>query len=208
MRLSLQAPGGQGRLVGRYRRDLPHRPDSFLRPVLRAGKRDHRQYGGAVLPGLAFGRAPCLADALATRGEAKWGDLGPRLITTTLRELGLMEHAQPPASCYPIHWKQALDFLDPAKTASILERASRRCSFTCGTRSIAWRASIRRCVLRPDHSCGRWPTAIRSKAGATMRPRRPPMRVRCRHRRCSGPAESTRPPPDQIELERALLLLT
>jgi hypothetical protein len=65
----------------------------------------------------------CLAETLATRGRAKWGDLGPRLITNSLREHGLIEHAQRPAICYPVHWKQALDLLDPAKTASITERA-------------------------------------------------------------------------------------
>lgn len=47
---------------------------------------------------------------------------GPRLFTELLRETGESNQAQPAATCYPIHWKEAEIIFKPARTTELKER--------------------------------------------------------------------------------------
>jgi glycosyl transferase family 2 len=60
--------------------------------------------------------------ALRVRGNAKWGQIGPQLITNVIDGLGLNDRIQPKGTCYAIHWSEAFDLLKPSKLDSIEER--------------------------------------------------------------------------------------
>lgn len=64
----------------------------------------------------------CLEEALNIGSRAKWGEIGPFLLTRVLRAGGLVDTVQPEATAYPIHWTDALDLFRPAKTASLASR--------------------------------------------------------------------------------------
>ena len=64
----------------------------------------------------------CLDEVSKLGRGVKWGDGGPRLLTRVLERHGLSDRAQPPATCYPIHFSEALDVLRPAKTAALQSR--------------------------------------------------------------------------------------
>jgi Alpha 1,4-glycosyltransferase conserved region len=66
--------------------------------------------------------ARCLEEALAHQAELSWGDIGPKLLTRIVRQLGNFDQVHPPAACYPVHWRDALDVLRPEAAAHIRER--------------------------------------------------------------------------------------
>jgi hypothetical protein len=87
--------------IATYRRFFAHEDDEFL--------------NGAVLhfaPGDALIDA-CLLRAHAIGENAKWGEIGPRLITQVVSDAGVIAQAQPAGLCYPIHWSEALELLLP-----------------------------------------------------------------------------------------------
>lgn len=51
-----------------------------------------------------------------------WGEIGPRLITRLVNEKNLKSEIQQTEAFYPVHWKYALDALDPTKTSDINQR--------------------------------------------------------------------------------------
>lgn len=61
----------------------------------------------------------CYEEAQRAGRDIVWGQTGPRLFTRILGEQGLSHHARPSATCYPLHWHQALDALDPARMREI-----------------------------------------------------------------------------------------
>lgn len=58
-----------------------------------------------------------------------WGQVGPKLLTSTVVGLGLAGSAQPAAVFYPIHYSNALDLLDPEKAEEVEEKCA--ASLTC-----------------------------------------------------------------------------
>ena len=56
----------------------------------------------------------CRSEASAIGAQAKWGQIGPRLITKVATEQGSIEEAQPSSVCYPVHWSEALRMLLPS----------------------------------------------------------------------------------------------
>jgi hypothetical protein len=64
----------------------------------------------------------CYARAEQLGSSVQWGDTGPQLLTQVLRDLGIIEQAHPPSSCYPVYYLEALDLLRPSESAAILER--------------------------------------------------------------------------------------
>ncbi|MDH4981183.1 glycosyltransferase [Hyphomicrobium sp. D-2] len=66
----------------------------------------------------------CLRDALRLGRNVAWGEIGPRLITRKAAELNRDWEARPSSSCYPVHWSNALDLLDPRKCDAIACAAS------------------------------------------------------------------------------------
>jgi len=88
-------------------------------------------YNGAVL------RAPAGSSLLRTAreradrvgGDAAYFSIGPRLLTELVGELGLEDGAWDAELVYPIGWREALDVLDPGRTAALEERSSRSLFF-------------------------------------------------------------------------------
>jgi Alpha 1,4-glycosyltransferase conserved region len=64
----------------------------------------------------------CLERAVRLGRTVKWGDNGPRLLTRVLEERGLLERALPAATCYPIHFSEAVDLLRPSRTPVLAAR--------------------------------------------------------------------------------------
>lgn len=64
----------------------------------------------------------CLKETLRIRDDAGWGEIGPRLLTRMLKENGRIAGAQPMSACYPIHHREALDLLRPAKREALAKR--------------------------------------------------------------------------------------
>ena len=67
-----------------------------------------------------------LADAGAP--TAKWGDIGPNLVTRLVRELGLMGQVSDMHIAYPIHFSKAGQMFDPAAREEV-EQATREATF-------------------------------------------------------------------------------
>jgi hypothetical protein len=53
------------------------------------------------------------------KNRFKWGETGPSLITSTVKENNLFDEILPSSAFYPINWRNALDALDPNKTDTI-----------------------------------------------------------------------------------------
>jgi Alpha 1,4-glycosyltransferase conserved region/Glycosyltransferase sugar-binding region containing DXD motif len=66
----------------------------------------------------------CFNEASKIGNSAKWGEIGPRLITRKARETGRLSGASHRAICYPIHHREALDLLRPAQAETIERRTS------------------------------------------------------------------------------------
>jgi hypothetical protein len=64
----------------------------------------------------------CLDEVMKLGRAVKWGDGGPVLLTRLLNEYGLSDQARPAATCYPIHYSEALDVLRPSRTAALTPR--------------------------------------------------------------------------------------
>jgi hypothetical protein len=64
----------------------------------------------------------CYARSEKLGSAALWGDTGPRLLTSVLKELASIDHAYPAELCYPVHYSDALDMLRPSQAAAISER--------------------------------------------------------------------------------------
>lgn len=52
----------------------------------------------------------------------KWGQTGPGLITSVVEENNLFNEILPSSMFYPIHWKNALDVIDPEKTEEVEQK--------------------------------------------------------------------------------------
>lgn len=67
----------------------------------------------------------------------EWGQVGPKLLTSTLKSAGLAGFAQPEAVFYPIHYSDALAVLDPEQAEAVAEKCAG--SLTCHL----WNAMLR-----------------------------------------------------------------
>jgi len=56
--------------------------------------------------------------------DAPWAFLGPGVFTALVHELGLEDRAVPTSAIYPLHWREALDVLDPEQSERIAEQTS------------------------------------------------------------------------------------
>jgi hypothetical protein len=63
-----------------------------------------------------------LSEAQRVGRSAKWGEIGPQLLTSIASDLGLTHRAYSSSVCYPIHYSEAIDVLRPAKTESLRHR--------------------------------------------------------------------------------------
>ena len=82
-----------------------------------------------------------IADAAAP--TAKWGEIGPTLVTRLVRELGLTERVSNTHVAYPIHFSKAGQMFDPAAREEV-ETATRRATFL-----HLWNTTVREVGL-PD----------------------------------------------------------
>jgi hypothetical protein len=60
--------------------------------------------------------------ALALKENARWGEVGPELVTALVEECGLVGVVQPMTVCYPVHYTEAIDLLRPSRTQVLKER--------------------------------------------------------------------------------------
>jgi hypothetical protein len=95
---------------------LPETPYLF-------GWEDREQINGAVL---RFPRESALQNRLLEQARAldrpearsvAWGTYGPKLLTRSVQELDLTEHALPVSALYPIHYRDAWRLFDPRSIA-------------------------------------------------------------------------------------------
>ena len=64
----------------------------------------------------------CYARTEKLGSSALWGDTGPQLLTSVLKEFASIDHAYPAELCYPVHYSDALDLLRPSQTGALSER--------------------------------------------------------------------------------------
>lgn len=97
--------------------EVPETPYLFAR-------QDDEFFNGAVL------RFPIGHEAMSLAAEycwearlsAKWGDLGPRLMTRIIDEYDLSGEATPTRIIYPLHWREAGKLFDPEARDDVAER--------------------------------------------------------------------------------------
>jgi hypothetical protein len=58
----------------------------------------------------------------AVRERARWGEVGPELITALIEAYGLAGLVQPMPVCYPVHYTEAIDLLRPSRAHLLRER--------------------------------------------------------------------------------------
>ena len=93
----------------------------------------------------------CLEETLNLRGRAKWGEIGPRLITRLLKQHGRLECAHPEVSCYPIHYKETIDLLRPCLADALLQRIQSSI-FVHLWNEVLRRRNIKKTLLPPQGS--------------------------------------------------------
>ena len=85
---------------------------------------EHNVVNGAVL--FFRRRDPlmleCLDEALRIGDDPSWGEIGPKLVTRKVEEVGRLKNAQPSVTCYPVHHSEALDLLRPQQFGAMAER--------------------------------------------------------------------------------------
>lgn len=83
-------------------------------------------YNGAVLKFPPGHEAMRLAAEYCweVRAEARWGDLGPHLLTSLVEDYDLTAHAWPKEIIYPVHWTEAEITLRPEHTEEVARRAA------------------------------------------------------------------------------------
>lgn len=64
----------------------------------------------------------CLEETVKIRSRARWGEIGPRLITELLKQHGRFESAQPESTCYPVHHNEAMELLRPESSGALSDR--------------------------------------------------------------------------------------
>ena len=64
----------------------------------------------------------CLELAREIGNAPAWGEIGYKLLTRVIRSAGRADCAQPPVTCYPLHYNEFLDVLVPAKADLARER--------------------------------------------------------------------------------------
>jgi hypothetical protein len=60
--------------------------------------------------------------ALVMRERARWGEVGPELLSALIEAQGLTGLVQPMPVCYPVHYTEAVDLLRPSRTNVLRER--------------------------------------------------------------------------------------
>jgi hypothetical protein len=60
--------------------------------------------------------------ALAVSERARWGEVGPELVTALIEKAGVLGFVQPMPVCYPVHYTEAIDLLRPSRTRVLRER--------------------------------------------------------------------------------------
>jgi hypothetical protein len=60
--------------------------------------------------------------AFAVRERARWGEVGPELVTALIEAHGLAGLVQPMPVCYPVHYTEAIDLLRPSRARVLRER--------------------------------------------------------------------------------------
>jgi hypothetical protein len=93
----------------------------------------------------------CLDEAWRIGDCASWGDIGPRLITRKAKEHGRIGSSQSRATCYPIHFTEALDLLRPSEADSISER-TRESFFLHLWNEVLRRVNVSKTMLPPRGS--------------------------------------------------------
>lgn len=63
----------------------------------------------------------CRDFALGRGEQARWGEIGPRLVTSAVEEFGLQEKIRPAPVFFPHAWDVALDVLNPSRTSDLLQ---------------------------------------------------------------------------------------
>jgi Alpha 1,4-glycosyltransferase conserved region len=87
----------------------------------------------------------CLEVAAEKGRSVRWGDLGPRLLTQVLGELGETEQIFDASICYPIHYSGALDVLRPSQ----LDRVEARLA---GSQFLhLWNAMLKHAGVRKSY---------------------------------------------------------
>jgi mannosyltransferase OCH1-like enzyme len=81
----------------------------------------------------------------------KWGEIGPKLITSLIQDLELSRDVLSEENFYPIHYRQALSILDPAQTQNINERVKESYVYHCWN-EILREHSVDKNVVPPAHS--------------------------------------------------------
>lgn len=89
-------------------------------------RQDDEYFNGAVLRFPRGHEAMRLAAEYCwdVRKTAKWGDLGPRLLTQIVNEYRMESLAVDKQLIYPLHWKEAMLVLDPGKGQQVSQRVT------------------------------------------------------------------------------------
>ena len=93
----------------------------------------------------------CYAESSRIRDKATWGQIGPFLMTRMVKQFNRSEEAMDKMLCYPVHYREALDLLDPSKTSSLQEQV-RHSSFLHLWNEMFRRANIVKSMLPPRGS--------------------------------------------------------
>jgi Alpha 1,4-glycosyltransferase conserved region len=64
----------------------------------------------------------CFDEAVKLGRNVRWGDAGPHLLTRALQQSGRSDRAARAETCYPLHWKEALEVLRPSQASALAER--------------------------------------------------------------------------------------
>ncbi len=82
------------------------------------------QIGSAVLKLPAHIARICRSRCEALGEGVRWGEAGPRLVTSVLREQEMLDHVLPPEAFYPISYRCWADLLNPTKFAASQEQCA------------------------------------------------------------------------------------
>ena len=99
--------------------DIPDSPYVFA-------KEDDELYVGGILkaPADSAFLTQALARSRLEPGEIAYAQIGPALVDQLVRELGLEDHARPREDFYPLHFREILTVLDPARADQIEARVA------------------------------------------------------------------------------------
>ncbi len=88
------------------------------------GWEDNRHVNGAILkiPSESALLEALIKNARDAGKDVYWGQIGPRLLTRLIVELGLSHQVSPSSFAYPLHWDDYRDLLEPERRSDVYER--------------------------------------------------------------------------------------